>query len=484
VVSGTRLRSGEDLAIRAESSQKIGSITFAGAVAVAGGSTGVAFSGSGVWNENTVNVAVLAAIEGDHATLAGPTIEADTITVEADNTSEIAAFAGAASVSAAVGKTAVAVALGVALAQNRIAGSVEARILNVDGGTASGVRATSGNIVVDATDAASITVTAAAASVALGFGQTGVAVAGAGAEATNRLSTATKARVVSSDLDADAGKVTVSADATGEVKAVVLAASAAVAVGQTGVGASVGVAVVRNLIGFGQTAVSALYTTASPNPDRLDGNTTVLIAEGPRKGDVYRYVGTTVTAADNGGQNFDLQLQDYGNTDLWELVNLGEARSQVLAEVANSDVTALRRPPGRCRRSTQVPIERPDGGGLRRHRGPRQGRARHRRQRPWGCPPPPPFSTASPPTSRRGISGTGHDHRRASRRGGRPRRVLDRRLRGGGVGGDGASARPASPCRWASPSPSTRLPTRSRPPSRAARRSPPAASTPMAAASA
>jgi hypothetical protein len=336
------ISTGGAVSVTADASQSINALTFAGSAAVAGGSTGVAVSGSGVWNENVVDVSVLAAIDGDLAGETGTMVEGDSITVAASNNSSISAFAGAASVAVAFGSTGVAVSIGLGLAHNRIGGAVEARIMDVSGG----VEARTGDIDVTAEDAADITVTAAAASVAAGFGSTGIAVSGAGAEATNRINTATKAHITTSKADATAGDVTVEADATGAIRAVVVAASAAVAVGQTGVGASIGVAVARNLIGYSQTAVAAANDTSDSVSSLQHGVTTVEILEGARKGDVYRYIGETVVQADNVVKEdgttapYALNSQDYSNTDLWELINLGEDRASIEAAVIGSDIGA------------------------------------------------------------------------------------------------------------------------------------------------
>ncbi|MDP2084687.1 MAG: hypothetical protein Q8K20_05785, partial [Gemmobacter sp.] len=327
---------GGALSITANAAQEITSLTFAGSAAIAAGSTGVAVSGSGVWNENAVNVNVLAAIDGKLTTAPGLNVDATLITVAARNTSEITALAGAASIGVALGSTGIAVSVGLGLAQNRVGGVVEARVLNADGG----VRARNGGISVAAEDAAKISVLSAAASLAAGFGSTGVAISGAGAEATNRINTTTRAHVTGSDLRAPAGAVTVEADATGEIRALVVAASAAIAAGSTGIGASIGVAVARNLIGYQQTDVAGANTTAQ-SVDGLTKNVTMVrILDGARKGDVYRYVGDTVGLSDNDGRAYALNSQDYSDINAWQLVNLGESRAVIAAEIVGSTVTA------------------------------------------------------------------------------------------------------------------------------------------------
>ena len=336
-----------DVDITADASQNIRALTFAGSAAVAVGSTGVAVSGSGVYNENIINVSVLAAIDGDFATGTEATVEGNAVTVEATNASAIEAFAGAASIAAAVGSTGVAVSIGLGLAQNKILGTVEARIQNADNDANDGVRARTGNVEVLASDEADIAVTAAAASISAAFGSTSVAVSGAGAEATNRINSTTKAHISGSDVDAPMGDVNVKAEADGDIRATVVAASAAIAVGSTGIGASIGVAVVRNLIGYDQTAFTASNNTGQSVSQLTKNATTVEILDGARKGDVYKYVGETVVQADNvineAGDTapYALNSQDYANTDLWELINLGEERAIIDASIgAGSDVDA------------------------------------------------------------------------------------------------------------------------------------------------
>ncbi|MEH6829476.1 MAG: calcium-binding protein [Sulfitobacter sp.] len=335
------ISSAGDVAVTADAAQSIHALTFAGAAAVSGGSTGVAISGSGVWNENTVNVDVRAAIDGDAST-GRNAAQGDVITVAAMNASEIAALAGAAAVSVAFGSTGVAVSIGLGLAQNIIGGVVEARIQ----GAGDGVVARTGNVSVTAEDSAEIEVLAAAASIAAGFGSTGVAVSGAGAEATNRLNTTTRAHLTNSTVTATLGDVIVDGRATGDIDAVVIAASAAVAVGSTGVGASIGVAVARNLIGYDQALVATTNTTADTIPQLTKNVTSVTIEAGARTGDSYLYIGDTVTQADNVIDDDDntapyaLSAQDFGNNDLWKLINLDESRAVVEAAVNDSVVTA------------------------------------------------------------------------------------------------------------------------------------------------
>ncbi|MFV2065642.1 MAG: hypothetical protein ACC645_01580, partial [Pirellulales bacterium] len=96
-----------------------------------------------------------------------------------------------------------------------------------------------------------INVIAAAASLSVGLGSTaGVAVSGAGAVAQNVILTTTDAYIKESRIDSD-GNVTLDARSESEINASVVALSAAVGGGGTaGIGASLGIAVSQNYIGF------------------------------------------------------------------------------------------------------------------------------------------------------------------------------------------------------------------------------------------
>jgi hypothetical protein len=86
--------------------------------------------------------------------------------------------------------------------------------------------------------------------------------------------------VTNSDLRTPQGAVRVASEATGEIRALVLAASAAIAAGSTGVGASIGVAVARNLIGYQQNNIGATNTTEETVNGLTKNVTTVRILEG------------------------------------------------------------------------------------------------------------------------------------------------------------------------------------------------------------
>lgn len=238
-----------NLVVDADASQTIHAGVGAGSVAISGaGSTAVGLSGAGASAANQIYTDVEASVTGDGTT----TVTAGSIDVGALNASSIDVTVGAASLAASFsGSTAIALSMGVALAQNTIVSDVSAFILNVDQ-----VHVPTGGIRVDAESAGSITALSTAASLAASVaGSTSVAISGAGASAHNRVDADTNATIENSDLgdagSAVAGDVALTATSTGRLDAQVVAVSTSVAVGSTGVGASIGAAVAFNEIGSG-----------------------------------------------------------------------------------------------------------------------------------------------------------------------------------------------------------------------------------------
>src|SRR6185503_3395497 len=337
------------LTLDAHASQHIDAGVLAGSVAVAAGQTGVAVSGSGVFVMNQIGADVAAYILGD----GGDTIEAGSISVYASDDSVINNVAGAAAAAAAFGQIGVAVSIGGAVAINEISTSVDANIRDMDGVTANKTEVVNalgdtrvvGDITVKAEQNATINAISAAASIAIGFGQVGVAVSGAGASATNYILTDTNASIENSAiLDADA--VDVDAINNSAIAAVVAAASAAVGGGQVGVGASIGVSLSRNLIGYRLGAATpATYKAGDKfGADRLiQLGETVLVEGGINDGDRYEYVGR-----DADGNPAPLELKagqtvgekDLRNTDLWRQTNLDSAATNVRARVVDSSIDA------------------------------------------------------------------------------------------------------------------------------------------------
>src|SRR5690606_17665216 len=129
----------------------------------------VSLSGAGAGSHNKISVATSALVDGSTSSLIG-----DAITVSAEDISEIDVTTAAASIGIAIGKTAVAIALGIALALNEISSDVTASAAGL-----SQLKTNAGNLSVTAKRGGSIQSTAAAASFAAGFGAVGVAVSGA-----------------------------------------------------------------------------------------------------------------------------------------------------------------------------------------------------------------------------------------------------------------------------------------------------------------
>ena len=216
----------DDLTLSASSSQDISSLVLAGAVAIAGGKiTGVALSGAGVNAQNKIGTLVEASIGGD--TLS--TVTADSVSLSADDLSDISAIAGAAAITASfAGTNAGAASIGVSLAENEISTQVEASIVNAD------VESLTGDVTLSATEDASIEVISAAAAISVaGAGEIAIALSGAGADATNVILTKTNAFIDSSNV-VSRGDVTLDAENTSSIVAIVAAASGSIAIGGDG----------------------------------------------------------------------------------------------------------------------------------------------------------------------------------------------------------------------------------------------------------
>ncbi len=347
------------MTLDAHAEQKIDALVLAGSVAVAGGQTGVAVSGSGVFAFNQIGADVNAYIDGNALDAGTEIIEAGDISLYASDTSIINNTAGAASAAVALGQTGVAVSIGGAIAINEITTSVDAHVNNMqDGLTANRTiiinPVTSetkvvGDISIRAEQSAEINATASAASIALGFGQAGVAVAGAGASATNYILTHTNASLENSSIfNADAIDIDALNEST--INATVVAASAAIGGGQVGVGASIGVSIARNLIGYKLGAVAAgstTYTTGdSFSADRhFNPGDTVLSDGGITDGDVYEYIGPLTDKDGNDARlllkaNQSVGSMDLRNTDLWRQINLNAQASELTARVLDTSINA------------------------------------------------------------------------------------------------------------------------------------------------
>ena len=128
----------------------------------------------------------------------------------------------------------------------------------------------------------------------------------------------------------------VSATNHATIDAIVGAFAAALGVGFVGGGIAIGIALAHNTIGWKATS---LNPTTTYNSDQTGATltpnvTTVKIANGPGKGDVFQYIGTqTLTGV-------DLRQGDYRNPTLWKQINLSDAAAPVEAYIKRSSVSA------------------------------------------------------------------------------------------------------------------------------------------------
>lgn len=187
--------------VSAMTREEIEATTTAAAVAVAGGSTGLAGAGSGVNTSNKIANRVEASIEGGR-------VVAGTVDVSAMDESTITALARAASVAAALAPAGAAIAIAVTLSENVIVNDVVAHIENamIRTSSASGVVVSAHSmpsIQRPSDDDGSKEASAVVGAVSAGV----VAAAAAGAKASNTIGGTTRALVTASDIAASAGSV-------------------------------------------------------------------------------------------------------------------------------------------------------------------------------------------------------------------------------------------------------------------------------------
>lgn len=171
------------LDIDAAAELTVNALVFAGSVAIAGGTVGVAISGAGASSRNRIGADVRAYIDGDGAS----GINVGTLTIDADDSSHIVADTGAASVAASFGAAGGSASVGAALAENEIDNVIEAGIRN-----AADVTATTGTISISAVEDAIMDATTAAGAAAISI-SIGVSGSGAITTATNTLTSTVRA---------------------------------------------------------------------------------------------------------------------------------------------------------------------------------------------------------------------------------------------------------------------------------------------------
>ncbi|MBM3366475.1 MAG: hypothetical protein FJY48_12370, partial [Betaproteobacteria bacterium] len=334
----------ETLALTANARQTIDALVLSGSAAIgAGAGNGLAASGSGVHAENQIGTRVHAGTET--RAIVGvrvADIEAGDVTVEATDTSRIKSFAGAASVAAALGgNVGAALSIGVTIARNTIDTRVLASLAGAN-------LEASGDVTVKATSDASIDVVAIAASVAAALGnKVGAGVAGAGASALNVILGDTLASIDDSALSV-VGAVDVNAIATNVIDASIVSAALGIGVGgKVGVGASIGVSIARNYVGFDPYGYAGVvtYTSGKDDPSKIvKGN---VVRLGPRSGaranEVYEYIGKDDLIkkdVNKDGELDDLILsQDFADSKKWKAL-ANPSANLIQATVTRSAIDA------------------------------------------------------------------------------------------------------------------------------------------------
>ncbi|MCA9150268.1 MAG: hypothetical protein KDA92_13250, partial [Planctomycetales bacterium] len=351
-IDGGTVVADNTLDISAITSQSITSVVFAGSVAVsaapAGGSVGLSGSGASAINRIAADANAELRNIGLHY------INAYSVNVNADDVSKIRSTAGAVAVAVAASSDfAVGLSIGVGLARNTITSEITANVDNVF--VVSDASATIRSLRVTADSDESIQAVAFAASVAVGAsGVASLAIAGAGAESTNVIQTQTLATVVDSAINLNGSSlIEVLANSNADIDALIVSIAVGVGAGSAGgIGASIGVALARNFIGYDpDTTVPADYDT-SDNPDYIrapHGNqagSVVRVLTGVRGGDVYEYIGSEdIERPDLGDNDLAKQIKwltmlDYGDDTKWRQLNLQEAPSHIEAHVMGSQAIA------------------------------------------------------------------------------------------------------------------------------------------------
>ena len=325
-------------------------IVAAAAAISGGGKNGIGLAGSGAYVENRVatdieayiaNVAKVQVVGGQPGAFESTSgsIQAANVFLTATDTSTITALAVGASLAGSYGgDNSLALSVGVSLASNVIRNQVAAYMLDADAnGTNSQKVPTIGAVTLTTTENATISAQAVAASASVALaGKTGVALSGAGAEATNVILTTTNASIQDSSV-ATTGTVTINSTNTSGITATIVGASLSVAIGgNNAAGASIGVALASNYVGWNPDGSTASYDDTSDTvlPNGLTQGTTVEISSGVGAGNVYQYLGPTLTGS------IDLKTQDYFDPSEWKQLNLSSAPAETEAYVQNSSIAA------------------------------------------------------------------------------------------------------------------------------------------------
>jgi hypothetical protein len=339
----THVRADRGVTLSAHSDSRIDATVQATAAALAASSgSSLAVSGAGLWTDNKISTDIHARIDGASEVDTG----GGTLTVTADDRSTVTADAQAIAIAASLsGSTGAAISIGLSLAHNTVDNDVQAAIVNTPQVLTGG-----GDVIVRASSAGSIDAQAVAVAVSAGIGATtGVAISGGAAESTNVVLSRTNAFVQDSALGSAAeqvGKVDIDASSTSRIDATIAAVAAAISFGgTTGVGVALGISVARNFIGWdplGQ-AVDFDHASSSNALVVLNRGDKVKISQGALAGEVYEYLGTTLTDSDpntDGAQPIDLTVMNYRDVSTWRHVSARDQTVQVQAFLQDSSVDA------------------------------------------------------------------------------------------------------------------------------------------------
>ncbi|HND56301.1 MAG TPA: hypothetical protein PLV92_27980, partial [Pirellulaceae bacterium] len=310
----------------------------AGGIGLAGnfGGTGLGVSAGVSVSINDIANTVKSYVESSTLVVGG------LLDVAAQSAGSIQALAIGGALAAAVGgATGAALAIGVTVAKNKNDNDVEAYLRDVRQPTGGRF----GAVHVAAVHDAAIESLSVAASLAVGASTgAGIALSGGGAVATNIVLGKTNAFVEASNL-VSTGDFTVTTNDRSTIDATVPAVAVSVGVGGNfGVAASIGVSVARNFIGYdpsGGDSLAVSYTT-DQDATTLTAGQRVRVAHGAMQGDVYEYLGLTLTDGDAqqaGAQPIDLSSQNFQDSTIWKQVGLTATPGQVEAYSLNSSLT-------------------------------------------------------------------------------------------------------------------------------------------------
>ena len=253
-VTRSDLAAGGHIAVTASSTATIESEVEASSVSIASSvdQNTTSVSVGVVVSMNRLRTTVKAVIEGSPSVQAGGGVAVTTV-----NTAGIHSAVTAPTISIAIsGQQSKSVSIGVSIARNELDVAMQALVSGV-----ADLDAKNGDVVVSASQGASITASSIATSVSIaaGFGGSSLSLGGGGASAINLLTGTADAEIINSTVTARAttaplGMIRVTATQTATIDAVILAASLAVSgsisAGSTGI--AIGISVARNLIGWAE----------------------------------------------------------------------------------------------------------------------------------------------------------------------------------------------------------------------------------------